>query len=149
MAKIQNVKCDVAGGVGPCGPGPSIAVCEVELLTEQGETKFLTLVEVEGSFNFFENVESVFEKHMDFDTPDEFFMDQNENHMLGGFCDYFELFENEISKQNEIRYLLYVCDSDWDEMKKYIESTKGKDINEIEIPKSGSEIQWEEDKEEE
>ena len=42
-----------------------------------------------------------------------------------------------------LRYLIYVMRASWDDAKTFIEGTKGKNLDEIEIPKSDAEEDWE------
>ena len=41
------------------------------------------------------------------------------------------------------RYLIYIMRADWDKTKAFIKKTKGKNLSEIEIPKSDVEEDWE------
>ena len=59
---------------------------------------------------------------------------------------YSELFENhdDIECFEGLRYLIYLFRTSWEEMEAYIAQTKGKFLDEIEIPKSDVEKEWEE-----
>lgn len=59
---------------------------------------------------------------------------------------YSELFENhdDIECFAGLRYLIYLLRTSWEEMEAFIAQTKDKFLDEIEIPKSDVEEEWEE-----
>ena len=139
--QIVNARVDVFSG----GPDPSILVAEVELKpqTAKGKPIFYTLVEVESTPGFYKTKESVFEKFMDPNEND--FSDIVNKHTLYEGESYADFFENHkgIECYEGLRYLIYIMRADWDTTKAFIKKTKGQLLNEIEIPKSDVEEDWE------
>jgi len=154
MAKyqIKDVKCDVVGGdVGPCGPIPGVVVAEVELLSEAGETLFLSIAECEGIPNMYKTAESVFDKHFEDPIDDAFFDELNATGYIDCLGSSYEEFfeETDFELYQEFRYLTYIVRSDWDEINRFKAETVGKWIGDFEIPMSDVEEDWEAEKEEE
>lgn len=139
--QIINARVEVYSG----GPDPSILVAEVELMpqTAKGKPVFYTLSEVDGMPAFYKTKESVFDKLM---NPDEDVISDIVNkHTLYEGESYADFFENHkgIECYEGLRYLIYIMRADWDTTKAFIKKTKGKLLNEIEIPKSDAEEEWE------
>ncbi|SHK42385.1 hypothetical protein SAMN05720764_101392 [Fibrobacter sp. UWH5] len=147
---IKDVKCGVVdGGVGPCGPGPSVVVAEVELQSEAGGALFLSLAECDGIPNMYKTSASTYDKHFE-DTIDEaFFEELNANGYVDGLgCSYEEFFEETDHEfYQEFRYLIYIVRSDWDEIDRFKAETVGKWLGDFDIPKSDVEEDWEYEKE--
>lgn len=101
-----------------------VAVVEVELLSDEGKTLFLSLAECEGIPNMYKTDASTFEKHFE-DPIDEAF---------------FEFYQ-------EFRYLTYIARSAREDVEKFMAETKGKCFGDFEIPKSDLEEDWEYEKE--
>lgn len=139
--QIINARVEVYSG----GPDPAIIVAEVELMpqTAKGKPVFYTLSEVDGMPAFYKTKESVFDRFMD-PTEDDF-SDIVNKHTLYEGESYADFFENHkgIECYEGLRYLIYIMRADWDTTKAFIKKTKGKLLNEIEIPKSDVEEDWE------
>ena len=139
--QIVNARVDVLAG----GPDPSLLFAEVELMpqTAKGKPVFYTLSEAEGMPAFYKTKESVFDRFMDPTEND--FSDIVNNHTLYEGESYADFFENHkgIECYEGLRYLIYIMRADWDTTKAFIKKTKGKLLNEIDIPKSDAEEEWE------
>ena len=139
--QIVNARVEVCSG----GPDPSILVAEVELIpqTAKGKPVFYTLSEAEGMPAFYKTKESVFDRFMGPTEND--FSDIVNNHTLYEGESYADFFENHkgIECYEGLRYLIYIMRADWDTTKAFIKKTKGKLLNEIDIPKSDAEEEWE------
>lgn len=152
MAKyqIKDVKCGIVdGGVGPCGPGMDVAVVEVELLSDEGKTLFLSLAECEGIPNMYKTDASTFEKHFEDPIDEAFFEELNATGYIDGLgCSYEEFFEeSDFEFYQEFRYLTYIARSAREDAEKFMAETKGKCFGDFEIPKSDQEEDWEYEKE--
>ena len=139
--QIVNARVDQASG----GPDAAVLVAEVELKPATGAPFFYTIVECEGHPLFFETGSSVFDLWM---NSDEHESELDNLQVTGSVCDgmdYNELFENHkgIECYEGLRYLIYIMRASWDDAKTFIEGTKGKNLDEIEIPSSDAEIEWE------
>lgn len=141
--QIVNARVEVCCG----GPDPSILVAEVELMpqTAKGKPIFYTLSEAEGMPAFYKTKESVFDKLMNPDEDEDIISDIVNKHSLYEGESYADFFENhkDIECYEGLRYLIYIMRADWDKTKAFIKKTKGKLLNEIEIPKSDAEEDWE------
>ena len=139
--QIVDARVEVCSG----GPDPSLLFAEVELMpqTAKGKPVFYTLSEAEGMPAFYKTKESVFDRFMDPNEND--FSDIVNNHTLYEGESYADFFENhrDIECYEGLRYLIYIMRADWDTTKAFIKKTKGKLLNEIEIPKSDVEEDWE------
>ena len=71
---IEDAKCGVTEGGFACGPVPGNVVTTVKY-TADGETNWLTNIEVDGIPNFYITKEDVFDKAMQDDPDDEEFWD--------------------------------------------------------------------------
>ena len=142
--QIVGVRVDQASG----GPDVAILVAEVELKPANGASFFYTVVECEGHPLFFKTESSVFDWWM---NPDEHETELDDLQVTGSVCDgmdYNELFENHkgIECYEGLRYLIYIMRASWDDAEAFIKATQGKNFDEIEIPKSDAEEEWEEGK---
>ncbi|WP_294114696.1 hypothetical protein [uncultured Fibrobacter sp.] len=141
--QIVDARVEVCSG----GPDPSILVAEVELMpqTAKGKPVFYTLSEAEGMPAFYKTKESVFDKLMNPDEDEDVISDIVNKHTLYEGESYADFFENHkgIECYEGLRYLIYVMRASWDDAKAFIEGTKGKNLSEIEIPKSDAEEDWE------
>lgn len=139
--QIVNARVDQASG----GPDAAILVAEVELKPAKGTPFFYTLVECEGFPMVYKTEQSVFDWWM---NPDEHESELDDLQDAGplyegeSYADFFENHEG-IECYEGLRYLIYVMRASWDNAKAFIEGTKGKDLSEIEIPKSDVEEEWE------
>ena len=140
--QIVNARVDQFSG----GPDPAIFVGEVELKTTKGKPFFFTITECDDMPMIFKTDSSVFDWWMDQDTYSDELDKLQEAGALYESDGYSELFENHdnIECFEGLRYLIYLLRTSWEEMEAYIENTKGKFLDEIEIPKSDVEKEWEE-----
>lgn len=139
--QIVNARVDQASG----GPDAPILVAEVELKPSNGVPFFYTLIECEGMPMVYKTEQSVFDWWM---NPDEHESELDDLQDAGSVYEgenYNELFEDHkgIECYEGLRYLIYVMRASWDDAKTFIEGTKGKNLDEIEIPKSDVEEDWE------
>ena len=146
--QIVDARVEVCSG----GPDPAIIVAEVELMpqTAKGKPVFYTLSEAEGMPAFYKTKESVFDKLMNPDEDEDVISDIVNKHTLYEGESYADFFENHkgIECYEGLRYLIYIMRADWDKTKAFIKKTKGKNLSEIEIPKSDVEEDWENGEEE-
>ena len=141
---IEEVKCSISAGGFACGPISGNPVISIRY-KEGNETKWLSLVEVEGIPNCFLTDEDIHEKLVSEDFDDEFtdYLDQHSVGEFNGitFGEYTDIYYS-ISQNSEnpaiplIRYLLTLARCDTADEKKLIEMAKGKYANELEIPMS-------------
>ncbi len=137
---VKDVKCDICGGVGPCGPGPGIVVAQVQLESETGESLYLAASELEGFAAIFKNDASLFETLMDPDSDPEDLPDfiyEGE-----GYAEFYGKPRRKLFQ--EIRYLVYILRSSWDEIDRFKKETVGKYIGDFEIPKCDAEQEFDE-----
>ena len=144
--QIVNARVDQASG----GPDAPILVAEVELKPSNGVPFFYTLVECEGFPMVYKTEQSVFDWWM---NPNEHESELDDLQDAGPLYEgesYAVFFENHegIECYEGLRYLIYVMRASWDDAKAFIEGTKGKNLSEIEIPKSDVEEDWENGEEE-
>ena len=99
---------------------------------------------------FYKTKESVFDKLMNPDEDEDVISDIVNKHTLYEGESYADFFENHkgIECYEGLRYLIYIMRADWDKTKAFIKKTKGKNLSEIEIPKSDVEEDWENGEEE-
>lgn len=139
--QIVNARVDQASG----GPDAPILVAEVELKPSNGVPFFYTVIECEGFPMVYKTEQSVFDWWM---NPDEHESELDDLQDAGplyegeSYADFFENHEG-IECYEGLRYLIYVMRASWDDAKAFIEGTKGKNLSEIEIPKSDVEEDWE------
>lgn len=139
--QIVNARVDQASG----GPDAPILVAEVELKPSNGVPFFYTVIECEGFPMVYKTEQSVFDWWM---NPDEHESELDDLQDAGplyegeSYADFFENHEG-IECYEGLRYLIYIMRASWDDAKAFIEGTKGKNLSEIEIPKSDVEEDWE------
>lgn len=139
--QIVNARVDQASG----GPDAPILVAEVKLKPSNGVPFFYTVVECEGFPMVYKTEQSVFDWWM---NPDEHESELDDLQDAGplyegeSYADFFENHEG-IECYEGLRYLIYIMRASWDNAKAFIEGTKGKNLSEIEIPKSDVEEDWE------
>lgn len=139
--QIISARVEQASG----GPDAAILVAEVELKPANGAPFFYTLVECEGMPMVHKTESSVFDWWME---PDAYESELDELQDAGSVYEgenYDELFKDHKSIEcyEGLRYLIYVMRTSWDEAEAYIQATKGKNLDEIEIPSSDAEVEWE------
>ena len=139
--QITSARVEQASG----GPDAPILVAEVELKPAKGAPFFYTLVECEGMPMIFKTESSVFDYWMEPHAHESELDDLQDAGPVYEGENYNELFEDHkgIECYEGLRYLIYVMRSGWDEAEAYIQATKGKNLDEIEIPSSDAEIEWE------
>ena len=139
--QIVNARVEQASG----GPDIAILVAEVELKPAKGAPFFYTLVECEGAPMIYKTEQSVFDWWMEQDAYESELDDLQDAGSVYDGENYNELFEDHkgIECYEGLRYLIYVMRASWDDAKAFIESTKGKNLSEIETPKSDAEEEWE------
>lgn len=139
--QIVNARVEQASG----GPDAPILVAEVQLKPSNGVPFFYTVIECEGMPMVYKTESSVFDWWM---NPDEHESELDDLQDAGplyegeSYADFFENHEG-IECYEGLRYLIYVMRASWDNTKAFIEGTKGKNLDEIEIPKSDAEEEWE------
>ena len=140
--QIVNARVDQCSG----GPDPAILIAEVELKPKKGKPFFFTISECEGMPIIYKTDSSVFDWWMDQDTYSDELDKLQEADSLYESEDYSELFDDhdDIECYEGLRYLIYLIRASWDDTESFIEQTKGKFLDEIEIPKSDVEEEWEE-----
>lgn len=139
--QIVNARVEQASG----GPDIAILVAEVELKPAKGVPFFYTLIECEGMPMVYKTESSVFDWWMEPDTYESELDDLQDAGSVYDGENYNELFEDHkgIECYEGLRYLIYVMRASWDDAKAFIEGTKGKNLDEIEIPSSDVEEDWE------
>lgn len=117
-------------------------MAEVELKPAKGAPFFYTLVECEGAPMIYKTESSVFDWWMEPDAYESELDDLQDAGSVYEGENYDELFEDHkgIECYEGLRYLIYVMRTGWDEAEAFIQATRGKNLDEIEIP------QLEEDK---
>jgi|GEM_PF-1707620 len=132
---IKDIKCEINGHVGPCGPGPEWVVAEVELQAESGETRYLDVTEMDSCGIIFNLEESIYDTLLDGDFNPEDLPDQ----VYEGeeYSDFYG--DKNRDMYEELRLLIYVVRSDWDEIDRCKKEFVGKYVDEIEIPKCDAE----------
>jgi len=140
--KIENAKIEQISG----GPDIGIFVGEVELKPKSGKSVFLSITEADGCPMMFKTDHSVFDVLSDMGDEDGI-VELQDNNLLYESDGYAELFENrdEIECFEGVRYLVYLVRASWDNMEAFIKATKGKYLDEVEVPKADVEKDWEED----
>ena len=133
---IKNIKCDINGHVGPCGPGPDWVVAEIELQTENGETRYLDVTELENCGVIFSEPQSLYETLVDGnfdpkDLPEQVYEGEE-------YADFYGDKSREMYE--EMRLLIYVVRSGWEEIDRCKKEWIGKYVDEITIPKCDAEI---------
>lgn len=138
--QIVNARVDQASG----GPDAPILVAEVELKPSNGVPFFYTVIECEGFPMVYKTEQSVFDWWMNPDEHESELDDLQDAGPLYEGENYDELFEDHkgIECYEGLRYLIYVMRTGWDEAEAFIQATKGKNLDEIEIPASDAEVEW-------
>ena len=138
--QIISARVDQASG----GPDAAVLVAEVELKPSTGAPFFYTLVECEDMPMIYKTESSVFEWWM---RPDAYESELDDLQDAGSVYEgenYNGLFEDHkgIECYEGLRYLVYVMRAGWDEAEAYIQATRGKNLDEIEVPTSDVETEW-------
>ena len=135
--QIVNARIEQLSG----GPDIGIFVGEVELKPASGGSVFLSITEADGCPMIFKTDHSVFDMLADLDQCGEDLDELEANNLLYASDGYAELFEDRenIEYFDGIRYLVYLIRASWDDTEAFIKATKGKNLDEIEVPKSDAE----------
>lgn len=141
--QIVNVRIEQLSG----GPDIGIIVGEVELKPASGDSVFLSIAEGDGCPMVYKTDYSIFDKLMDPDEHGDELDELEANNLLYASDGYYELFDDRenIECFDGIRYLVYLTRASWDDTEAFIKATKGKNLDEIEVPKSDVEQDWEEE----
>ena len=150
---IENAKCDLTDvGMGPGSPNIAAAVQFKSGRTE----KWLSMVEVDGIPNFYLTKQDIFDKLVEEDYDDEDFWESLEEQQIEEFndiefgCDYVEVFDSIYADEDNpavplIKYLIALVRADMDDVKVLIEQAKGKYVDELDIPITDVEEEYQED----
>lgn len=140
-SQIVNARVEQLSG----GPDIGIFCGEVELKLADGDSVFLSITEADGCPMIFKTDHSVFDMLTDLDESGDDLDELEANNLLYASDGYAELFEDGESYEciDGIRYLVYLIRASWDDTEAFIKATKGKSLNEINIPKSDAEEDWE------
>lgn len=112
-------------------------VAEVRLQQEDGTACFVTLDEVYGLPTFYLTEDSILERLQSEDEDLEAFYDElNDEHLLaaGEYDDFFA--KPDEQWQEVFRYLIYLVRCEMEEVAPFIAATVGKRIDDLEIPTS-------------
>ena len=153
---IQDAKCDLTGGGFSCGPVPSSVVVSVRF-NDGTETKWLSVVEVDGVANYFLLDQDV---HADLVDEDDATIERIQDyyvHELNGIAldsEYYGTFESMADAPKNpviplIRYIITLLRCDMDNVAGLINMAKGRFADELDIPMSDVEEEWKEDSDEE
>ena len=131
---IMNARVDQCCG----GPDAAIIIGEVELKAPNSKPFFFTISECDGMPMIYRTGISTFDWWMDPDTYSDELDKLQEAGSLYESDGYSELFDNhdDIECYEGLRYLIYLIRANWDETESFIAQTKGKFLDEVEIPKS-------------
>lgn len=152
MAKylIEEVKLDQGKGGMACGPVSGPVIGEVKVKGTDEKEFYLSLAEVDGLANFYKTERSTIKDQLNDDWTDEFLHYMND-HFLDDVGDYYDLFEK--CREDELyevyRYLIYLVRSEEKDVQPFIKKSVGKYADEIDIPVSDIEEEYNEEEEEE
>jgi len=136
--KIQDARADYIN----LAMEGSLGLAEIHLQDDKGESFYLTLTEAEGCPMFFKTEKSTFDKQSEYDNDDEFYEELQE-HAVAEYVSYDEVFED---SENEwftvFRYLIFALQGA-EESEAFVKESIGKFVDEIDIPKSEAEEDWE------
>lgn len=155
---IKEVKCDTTNGGMACGPVFGAVVASIQFENE-GEEKWLHVVEVEGMPNTYINKEDIFDVLVQDNYGADFIEDleSSSDDTIGGIVltgDYgdiiYELVDGESASEEDksfIRFVLAIIRCDWDVIKELKDTAIGHYTDEINIPISDVEEEYLEDQE--
>lgn len=123
-----------------CGPvcGPSVS--EVKVKTDAGESFYLSLADIEGIFQFFKTDVSTFE--MQLTMSDEFLKYTDCCADGGDHMEFFEEKKEDLDWFKLCRYLIYLVRENSRTADQYVKETKGKWLDEIDVPMSDIEEEF-------
>ena len=139
---IEDIKVGVSEGGIACGPVDGHVVAEACIRnTEDGTVTYHSLAEVEGTLNFSETDDSIFDIQIEEDYENEEAWQKVTDGEAGGYCDYDEFYEDlktlDICDEDHVliwKYLAYMVRADWDEIDKMKAESVGKCLGDFEIP---------------
>ena len=148
---IEDIKCGLGEGGMACGPVSGPVVAEAKVKDDKGEVFYLSLAEVDGFPNFFQTEKSTYEMQVSQNMTDEDVSYLNDNYISvdGDYDNLFEMTEEDEELLPLLKYLTYIVRADWDECKEFQEKTKGKYLDEFEIPPCDLEEEYLEENEDE
>ena len=126
----------------------SHVVGEVEIEDEKGKRYFFTDDEFDGMPTFLKTKTSVLDTLFEEKNDDEEKIQTILSKPYIQSNDYWEILDKKSSPNYQLfRYIIYLVTESVENADKFIKNTVGKYIDEIEIPKSETEIEKEEDEE--
>lgn len=139
---IEEIKYGQGEGGFACGPCEAPYVAEMKVKMDDGKEVFFSLAEVVGLPNFYKTPVSTFEQQL---VMDEDILDiLDEGYIETG--DYDEFFEKQDLEWFDIcRCLIYLVRSSIYECEEFIELVVGKYIDEVEVPATDLEMQFDEE----
>lgn len=146
---IESVQYGEAKGGMACGPVPGPIAAELKLRTDSGKEFFMTLAEYDGSPNFYRSAESTFELHIKPEDVTQEQINMLDSHYMSAGC-YEDIFEEQDPEWYQLyRYLIYLVRGDEKSCRRLVRRSKGKYLDEIEVPASDIELEYLEEREEE
>lgn len=133
---VEEIRIGESEGGIACGPCGGYGVAEARISTEEGNTVFYGLVDVDGCFEFYKTDESRIEKEV---TED--YAEGEEFPEYKGFYDTYEFYEevNEAEEDDKaealvLKMLVFLLQSNSDKSAKLIKNFTGKAIGSVDIP---------------
>lgn len=131
--QIVNARVEQVSG----GPDIPILVADVELKPETGAPFYFTLVECEGIPMVYKTEGTLWDLWTEPGEHEDELDDLQDAGSLYDGESYDELLDKlkGIECYQGLRYLVHIMrDLDWDEAEAYIQATKGKNVDEVEVP---------------
>lgn len=155
---IETAKCGITAGGMACGPVPGHVVTTIKF-NAGGESKWLSLVEVEGIPNVFLTDKDIYEDLMKDDYNDVAFTEYLNEHAIDEFDgipfddDYYGVFDSIADNPDNpaaplIRYLIALVRCKMEETDGIIKLGENRYADELTIPVSDVENDYMEDNEE-
>ena len=146
MAKyfIEDIKCGISAGGMSCGPVPVSVIAEAKFKEDNGNTFYLCLAEVDGIPNFFQTEKSTYDMQIseEMDDDDIDFLNDHYISVDGEYSHLYEMTEEDEELLPLLKYLTYIVRVDWEECERFQKETKGKYVDEFEIPKCDIEKEY-------
>lgn len=129
---INEVECKTAGSGGLF---PSYVGVEAVVQDKNGKKKYVSMVDYTELLEVYESNKSLLDILIDEDLTEEEH-DKLENYKVFEciFSDINDLLE--LQETPLYKYLLYLLRADWDKYTDFVDKTKGKNVNSLEIPTS-------------
>lgn len=155
---IEDAKCGVTKGGMACGPVPGSVVGAVKFCSGK-DSMWLYLVETDGFPGFYLSDRELYDELIEEDFDDEF-VEYMDNHLLAemdGIClrtEYEDVIESIYKNRNNsaaalIRFMITLVRCDLDKVDSISQSAIGRYVDEIDIPMSDLEQDYQEELEEE